>query len=360
MTFLLDCFGGDDDTQTIKHSNIQALLKVIFIGGHELGDDSHDVADDGIVSDGVDGSVRVGVDADDFGALFHAGAVLDGAADATSDVEFRADGDTRLADLAFAFAEASVDGSSGSSDRAADEVSEAVEQLEILLAAHAVATGDDDLSTLDVDFLFLDFAGEDFDSLVGAVDIFAYGDGDDDTLIIGIEDFLFHDTLADGSHLGTSLRAYNGSDDVAAEGGAYLHEDVLVGLARLDILMVADFEGGAVGGEAAAEIRGDARGEVAAHRRGAEEDDLRFLILDDAAENLEVRHGAIGREATVLSEENLIDTILVERVGDGVDVGAEESSLEFASEAGSQLAAFGAKFEANVSDGVFLGELAIY
>ena len=59
------------------------LFQVVLIAGHKLRDYRHDVADNCIVGNGVDWSVGVGVDADNLGALFHAGAMLYSSADAT-------------------------------------------------------------------------------------------------------------------------------------------------------------------------------------------------------------------------------------------------------------------------------------
>ena len=94
------------------------------------------------------------------------------------------------------------------------------------------------------------------------LDIFGNFMPDDFALIVGIENFLLHHTLAHGSHLGTVFRVDDGSHDVAAESGTNLIElfgvvlgDGFLVLVEADIhVEVADFEFRTVGSEAGVEF----------------------------------------------------------------------------------------------------------
>ena len=166
--------------------------------------------------------------------------MLDGTADATGDVEFRTDRHAGLADLALTFTETGIDGGAGSADAGANQAGELVKQLEILLAAHAIAAGHDDLSAFDVDLLLFDFPAQDLDCFVGSVKRGLYGDRNDRALIRRIKHFLFHHALADGRHLRPRFRAHDGGDDIAAKGRPDLIQDVLVGFLGLGIFMRSD------------------------------------------------------------------------------------------------------------------------
>ena len=88
------------------------------------------------------------------------------------------------------------------------------------------------------------------------------------------------------------VRIDDRGDDVAAEGGTDLIQEVLVLPTRLGILVVADFELRTVGRQTAVQRRRYARCEVAAHGRSAEERDLGLLLLDQPA-----HHGRMGQRA---------------------------------------------------------------
>ena len=98
-----------------------------------------------------------------------------------------------------------------------------------------------------------------------------------------------HHAAAHGGHLRTVVGVDNRGHDVAAESGTDLVEQAFVVLARLLVVVVADFERGAVGGKAAGERRADARPEVAADHRCAHEADLRLFLLEEVYENARVR-----------------------------------------------------------------------
>src|SRR5437773_1261039 len=71
-----------------------------FQGFGEGGHDLENIADDAIVGNFEDGSVRIFVDGDDSAGALHADDVLNRPADAESKIELRGDGLAGAADLA--------------------------------------------------------------------------------------------------------------------------------------------------------------------------------------------------------------------------------------------------------------------
>lgn len=77
-----------------------------------------------------------------------------------------------------------------------------------------------------------------------------------DDAFAGRAGFLFlHHALADGRHLRTVIGIDDRRDDVAAESGTDLIEQILVDLTRLILGMRADFEARAVGRQTAVQRR---------------------------------------------------------------------------------------------------------
>ena len=90
-----------------------------------------------------------------------------------------------------------------------------------------------------------------------------------DDAFAGRAGFLFlHHALADGRHLRTVIGIDDRRDDVAAESGTDLIEQILVDLARLILGMRADFKARAVGRQTAGSADETLRTEVTAYRRG--------------------------------------------------------------------------------------------
>ena len=179
--------------------------------------------------------------------------MLDLTRDAAGDVELGAHRDAGLADLAGMLGEACVDGGAAGADLAAQDVGQLVYELEVLLRTPAVAAGDDDAGTLDVDRALLEVALDDAHGQVGVLDELLPLDG----LALapaGLRGVLLaHDALADGRHLRPVVGVDDRGDDVAAESGTDLIEKILVFGAGLHIRVVADLKRCAVGGETAVE-----------------------------------------------------------------------------------------------------------
>ena len=92
-----------------------------------------------------------------------------------------------------------------------------------------------------------------------------------------------HDTLAHGRHLGPVLGTDDGGDDVAAEGGTHLVQQVLVLRALHDV--VADEQVRAVGRQACAQGTRHTRRQVAAGGRRPVQHDLRLARADELADD---------------------------------------------------------------------------
>ena len=300
------------------------------------------------MGDAEDGGFFIPVEGDDFGGFFHAGAVLDGAADAAGDVEGGADGGAGLADLVVFADEAGVDGGAAGAHGGAEDAGEVVDEFEVGLGADAPAAGDDDAGGLEVDFLFLAVAFDEFDGHVEVVefDFFLDDSAGAGRVAVGHA----HDAFADGGHLGPAVVVDDGGDDVAAEGGTDLVEEVGVEVLGFGIGVLADLEVGAVGGETGAEFGGDARGEVAAEGGGAVEDDLGAVLADQFAGGVGVGEGAEMLETAVVDVVDVVDTARDEQVGEFADVAAEEDGADLDAEGVGEFAGLAAELESGVGE----------
>ena len=123
-----------------------------------------------------------------------------------------------------------------------------------------------------------------------------------------IDGFLHH-TAADGSHLRTVVGVHNRSHDVTTEGGTNLIEQVLIDFVILLVLIRANLQLRAVGGEAAGERGADARTQVAADDRSAHEADLRLLLLEEVYEDVRVGSAGVGEQFGGVEDEELVHAI---------------------------------------------------
>ena len=157
-----------------------------------------------------------------------------------------------------------------------------------------------------------------------------------------------HDALAHGGHLRPVLGADDGGDDVAAEGGTDLQQDVAVRLALGRVL--ADLQVGAVGGEAAAQRAGDARRQVAAGRRGAEEHDLRLVAAHEVGDHVGVGRGEVGVEALVAGDVGGVGAAAEGERRRFGRAAADEHGAHAGAEPVGQLAGAAEQLEADVGD----------
>ncbi len=123
-------------------------------------------------------------------------------------------------------------------------------------------------------------AVDDFYNEVCIAYIFRSVEVDYIALVVGVVDFLFHHAFADGGHLRTAFGVYDCCNDVAAECGTDLIEQVGVFLACFRILVVADLKRSAVGGESAVEAGRYARTEVASYTCCSHQADLGLDFLE--------------------------------------------------------------------------------
>ena len=118
-----------------------------------------------------------------------------------------------------------------------------------------------------------------------------------------------HHALAHGGHLRPLVVVDDRGDDVAAEGRANLQQQVLVLHLGLGVGHVADVQIGAVGRQAGPQRRGDAGGQIAAHRRGADDDDLRPVLLDQRRQHPGVRQRLIVGQPRMLGQVDAVDAV---------------------------------------------------
>ena len=118
-----------------------------------------------------------------------------------------------------------------------------------------------------------------------------------------------HDALADRGHLRPRVRIDDRGDQVAAEGRPDLEEQVRVGpVLALDVV-VADLQVGAVGGQAAAQGAGDARREVAAVGRAADQEDLRLAPARLGDRHAGVREGAVLGQLGMVGQQDAVGAV---------------------------------------------------
>ena len=117
-----------------------------------------------------------------------------------------------------------------------------VEHVETFLAAHAVASGNDDGRTFQVVFSLLHMAVDDLHHVFRFRYILGHIVHNHFSFIIRIEHFRLHHAAAHRSHLRTVLRIHNRSHDVTAERRTNLIKQVLILLSGFLILMGTDFQ----------------------------------------------------------------------------------------------------------------------
>ena len=215
--------------------------------------------------------------------------MLDLSADAAGDVHLRVYGDARLTDLSVGVAEARIDGGTRGTDFAMEHLGEFEQHVEAFFRAHAITASHHDGRAFQVVLGGLHMVVEDLDDVSLRRDIFRHLGIDHFVFGLAFIDSFLHHARAHRGHLRTMLRIDDGSHDIATESGTNLIEQVVVVLLRLDVVEVADFELGAVGGEAAGQRGADARTEVATDDGGAHQADLRLFLLEEVDEDIGVR-----------------------------------------------------------------------
>jgi hypothetical protein len=146
------------------------------------------------------------------------------------------------------------------------------------------------------------------------------------------------------------VRVDDRGDQVAAEGRPDLEEQVLVGLVFLLDVVVADLEIRAVGRQAAAQGAGDARGEVAAVWRAADQEDLRLALLDLLDRDAGVGESPVQGQLFVVGEDDAVGAVGDDVLRQRVDVVAAQEADDFDAELVRQLAGLADQLEADFGD----------
>ncbi|CDB83893.1 unknown [Bacteroides clarus CAG:160] len=168
--------------------------------------------------------------------------MLDLSADAASNIQFGADSDTGLANLAVMVGITGIDGSTAGAYLSMEFFGKLEQHVKTFLASHAVASGNHDGSAFQVMFCLFYVAVDDFYHIVRLGHVLGNVVVDDFALIVGVQNLFLHHTFANGCHLRTVLGIHNRGNDVTAECGTDLIQQVLVNLAFLLVFVVADFQ----------------------------------------------------------------------------------------------------------------------
>ena len=223
-----------------------------------------------------------------------------------------------------------------------------MQQREVLLATHAITSGDDHRRSLDVDLALFHFAFDDAYDEIGVRSVFLVIHLFDDSFARGLGDLFFHHALAYGSHLRTAVRVDDRCDDVAAESRTNLVEQVFIDFAALVIGVRADFEARTVGRQAAVQCRRNTGTQIAAHRRSAEQCDLRLFFFENAADDCGVGQGPVRVEALGISDMDRVGTVLGQFFFDAVEFGSDGERFELTAERVSQYPAFGQQLQRHI------------
>lgn len=275
--------------------------------------------------------------------------MLDLTGDTASDIEFGANSYACLSDLAIVVSPTCIDSSAACADFSAEHISQVMEHLEILLATHAITAAHDNGATLEVDLRLLDITIDDLNDIIEGRGIIISLEVNYNALVVGVVDFLLHDAFADSSHLRSALGVDDSSDDVTAESGANLEEEILIDFAGASVGMVADLELCAVGSQTAMESGRDAWAEVTAYRSSAHESDAWFLLLEEIDKERAVGERSIGIKARILHLIESINAVWEHFIFDTGEIVAGYDSFELDAEFIGELATLGEEFEAHIS-----------
>src|SRR5512133_1559814 len=242
------------------------------------------VADDAVGGDLEDGGLPVAVDGDDHVRILHAHQVLDGPGDAAGDVDLGPYGLAGLPYLAVRRQPAGIHRTARSANHAAQFFGQFPEQAEVVLGHQAASAGYDEFGPGNIDVI-LAFAVPDYLQDLGEDAVLAGCETVADNLAAGICLSLrqWHDLGSYRGHLGPEAVAHDGGHDVAAKGGAGLHQ----------VALVVDRQSGTVGGQAGLHPGGHCSCQVAPHPAGTPQDYFWLVLVDLAAAGLQIRFGAV-------------------------------------------------------------------
>ena len=227
--------------------------------------------------------------------------MLDGTGDTECKVDGRTHGLTGLSDLAVVRHDAGIHHGAGRRHLSTQYVSEPLQHLKALFAAHAAAAGYQHLGFCDIhgSLLFLDGLDQ-FDHKLALIEF--RSKTDQFAFAIEIRGSLGHYAGAHGGHLRTVLGALDGGHQVAAECRTGHFE--LMGF-------LVDGQLGTVGGQAGAQTGCNSRRKVAADGRGTEHQDRGFEHIHSLEHSL-----CVGLREIILQQDILYDDDLVGAISD--------------------------------------------
>ena len=296
--------------------------------------------------------------------------MLDRAGDPEGDVELRVDRFARLSDLVVARQPAGVDGDAAAAEDAAEDVREFLTEGDALfdIGADTAADGNDNVRAEKVDDLpcglyDLEDAGLEvgvFEREGRVQDLYRGGPG-------LVEGSLLHDARTHRRHGRTEARADDGGHQVTAEGRTGHLEVPVKLLAQLvlsdtlfvkcgvfpqefDICPHIHVEMGAIGAQAGVQARGNARCQVAADVRRAEEHDFWLVFRHEVAHELRVRFGDIVHQKRMVADIDLISTVPAKLRHEVVHIGAQQHAAELGAQLVRQLASFADELEIRAHD----------
>ena len=244
---------------------------------------------------------------------------------------------------------------------------EVEEHVEVLLRAHTVTTCNNDWSTLEVMLGSLNVTVENLDYIFSLRHELCHIVTDHFALVVLVEHFLLHHTLAHCSHLWTVLWVDDSCHDVTAEGRTdliellfeMLYDRLLVLIEAAVHVEVTDLELCTVGSKTAEESRRDTRTEVTADDCCTHEADLRIFLLEEVDEDSSVRIRSVREETWCIEHVNLVNAILHHLILNTVEARTCTDTFQLYAKSIGQLTALCEEFEADVLYGCTL-DFAIY
>ena len=191
----------------------------------------------------------------------------------------------------------------------------------------------------------LDMTVDDLHEVVGIGHVFIDVGDYDFALVVLVEYLLLHHAAAHRGHLGPVLGVHDGGNYVAAERRTDLVEQVGVFFVGLDVLVITNFELGAVGGKSAYQRAGDPGAEVASDDGRAHQADLGIFFLEEVHQYVGVGSGSIGEESGGIEDEELVHSVGEYLALDfSGDAAAGSNCVQLHTKLVGQLAALGEEF----------------
>ena len=206
-------------------------------------------------------------------------------------------------------AETGIDRRTTGTDLAMKFLGKLAQQVEILFRPHTITAGYHYGSTFQIIFCLFDVTFKDLNHIV-----FGLHKGVNVLInhlprVVLIEHLGFHHAGTHRGHLRTVIGVDDRGNDVSSEGRTDLIEEIFVTLLVLLVLIISDFQGGAIGGEPAGERRTDPRTEVTTDRRRTHQTNLRLFAFKQTNQNGRMRARRVRRETGRVKDMKHVDTI---------------------------------------------------